>query len=151
MDASLCPGTVEATGVEVISWRSIALAEVRLLGLEPFHGEFRIRTVSFTRSRVSPHLSPQVSPRRGYPPFVNRLVFTGLSSLFDRYATSPTSYGFVLTHTRAARGLTPVLALVARATTSSPTDGFKLLKTSVGIGAVRWLTRCKIFANLCAK
>jgi hypothetical protein len=33
-----------------------------------------------------------------------------------------------LTHTRAARGLTPVLALVADAKTSSPTDGFLRVK-----------------------
>ncbi|HLH54379.1 MAG TPA: hypothetical protein VKY92_12265, partial [Verrucomicrobiae bacterium] len=55
-------------------------------------------------------------------------------------APSPTSSIFeyegwsahALTHTRAARGLTPVLALVAEGKTSSPTDGFYGFNTSKG-------------------
>ena len=57
------------------------------------------RTVSFTRSRVSPHLSP----RRGYAPMLNRPVFTGLSLWFHRFAASPTSYVFECSRTLGLR------------------------------------------------
>jgi len=79
--------------------------------------------MSFTRSRISPHLSPQVSPRRGYPPLVNRSVFTGLLSLFDRFAASPTSVGFTARAAGILGGAALAKNLPQRSRANEFTDG----------------------------